>query len=44
MTDTILLNNQPYVFTQDNLPCLITYGEKMGGSHISITLVVDLFR
>ncbi len=27
-----------------DLPCLISYGEKMGGSHLSIALVVDIFK
>lgn len=43
MADTILLNKQLYRITEDELPCLITYGEGMGGSHLSVTLVANLF-
>lgn len=43
MVDKILLNTESYSFTETDLPCLITYGEKMGGSHLSITLVAQLF-
>ena len=43
MADSILLNNKKHHFNGDNLPCLIHYLPKEGGSHFSITMVVDLF-
>jgi len=43
MPDKILLNNFEHHFNENDLPCLISYGEKMGGSHFSVTLVADLF-
>lgn len=43
MADTVLLNGEPYHISESDLPCLITYGEKAGGSHFSVTLVADLF-
>ncbi len=43
MTDKILLNKQPFEISEDDLPCLITYGGHMGGSQLSIGLVVSLF-
>ncbi len=43
MVQTILLNKQVYHLTEDNLPCLITYQEKSGGSHFSVTLIANLF-
>jgi hypothetical protein len=43
MSDQILLNNEEYHITEDDLPCLITYAEKAGGSHFSVTMVADLF-
>ena len=43
MADKIFLNKQPLNFTENDLPCLITYADKTGGSHFSITLVVGLF-
>ncbi len=43
MADKIFLNKQTLNFTEDDLPCLITYADKTGGSHFSITLVVNLF-
>ncbi|MEI6379221.1 MAG: hypothetical protein WCO55_06215 [Candidatus Falkowbacteria bacterium] len=43
MADKILLDNQEYHFSTDALPCLITYAEKSGGSHFSITVLADLF-
>ena len=42
MADQILLNNEVYHPTENELPCLITYSEKVGGSHFSITLAADL--
>ncbi len=43
MLDKLLLNWQPYKITENNLPALITYGKNMGGSHLSIVLIADLF-
>ncbi len=43
MADTILLNKEVYTMTESELPCLITYGEGMGGSHFSVALVANLF-
>lgn len=43
MADKILLNSELYHFSEQDLPCLITYAPKTGGSHFSITMVVDLF-
>jgi hypothetical protein len=43
MADKILLNNETCHFNEADLPCLITYAPKTGGSHFSITMVVDLF-
>lgn len=39
----ILLNNEPYKVSESNLPYLVIYGDKSGGSHFTITLVKDLF-
>jgi len=39
----IILNNELYQVKEKDLPFLIIYGEKSGGSHFTITLVVDLF-
>ena len=38
-----LLNDQPFVFSENNLPCLVSYGDKIGGSHFSVVLLADLF-
>lgn len=43
MADKIFLNKEIINFSENDLPCLITYAEKTGGSHFSITMVVDLF-
>jgi hypothetical protein len=43
MPEQVLLNNQPYQIQDSDLPCLITYAHKAGGSHFSVTLVADLF-
>jgi hypothetical protein len=43
MSEKLLLNQEPYVISENNLPCLVTYGEHMGGSHLSIALVANLF-
>lgn len=39
----ILLNNEEYKVTEQDLPYLVIYGEQSGGSHFTITLVKDLF-
>lgn len=43
MPDTVSINNELYRMQASDLPCLVTYGEKMGGSHLSIVLLADLF-
>lgn len=43
MTNQILLNNEVYYPEENELPYLITYGKKAGGSHFSVTLISDLF-
>lgn len=43
MADDILLNNEIYHISENDLPCMITYGEKAGGSHFSVTIAADLF-
>ncbi len=43
MVNEIILNDKVYHIGENNLPCLITYGEKAGGSHLSVTMVADLF-
>lgn len=43
MAEKLILNNEPYVISESDLPCLVTYGEHMGGSHLSIALVANLF-
>ncbi len=43
MSEKLVLNNEPYIISENDLPCLVTYGEHMGGSHLSITLVANLF-
>lgn len=43
MADTILLNNEAYNINDSDLPCLIHYAPKTGGSHFSISLIADLF-
>ena len=39
----IILNNELYQVKEKDLPFLIIYGEKSGGSHFTITLIADLF-
>jgi hypothetical protein len=39
----ILLDNEPYEITERDLPYLVIYGDKSGGSHFTITLVKDLY-
>ncbi len=43
MADKILLNNKIYNIDEEDLPCLITYGCKTGGSHFSMAMIADLF-
>lgn len=43
MVVKLVLNGEPYTMTERDLPCLVTYGEHMGGSHFSIALVSNLF-
>ena len=43
MNNTILLNNEEYKVNESDLPYLVIYREKSGGSHFTITLVKDLF-
>jgi len=43
MIDNILLDDEEYHFSENELPCLIIYKEKSGGSHLTITLIADLF-
>lgn len=43
MIENILLNKESYKITESDLPCLVTYQEGMGGSHLSILLTAQLF-
>lgn len=43
MADKILLKNKEFHFSENELPCLVTYREKSGGSHFTVSLVADLF-
>jgi hypothetical protein len=43
MAYKILLNEEEYKIKKDDLPCLITYRDKEGGSQLSISLIADLF-
>ncbi len=43
MLNKILLNNEQYESSEADLPCLITYGEKTGGSQFTMTLTSNLF-
>lgn len=43
MNNKIILNEVEYLVTENDLPCLVTYREKAGGSHLTITIVADLF-
>jgi hypothetical protein len=43
MPHKILLNDAEYKIKKDDLPCLIVYPEKSGGSQLSISLIADLF-
>ncbi|MEK7585632.1 MAG: hypothetical protein AAB477_00120 [Patescibacteria group bacterium] len=39
----IILNDKEYSVQESDLPYLVIYGEKSGGSHFTITLIKDLF-
>ena len=43
MPDKILFNNESWLPTEKNLPALIVYQEKSGGSHLTMTFVSNLF-
>lgn len=43
MINKILLNNEPLSIHEGSLPCLISYSEKTGGSHFSISYIAGLF-
>lgn len=43
MADQILINDGIYQVKENDLPCLITYAEKTGGSHFSVSMIADLF-
>lgn len=43
MADKIILNEKEYLVSEPDLPCLITYAEKAGGSHFSVSMIADLF-
>lgn len=43
MKNNILLDGKKFDFNESFLPCLVTYKEKTGGSHFTITMVKDLF-
>ena len=42
MPSKILLNNEGYQPSEADLPCLITYAEKTGGSQFTMTLTANL--
>jgi len=39
----LFLDNKPFHFSEDDLPCLVSYANGTGGSHFSVVLVADLF-
>lgn len=43
MAYKILLNDEEFHVGEDDLPCLVHYKEKQGGSQFTVTLVADLF-
>lgn len=43
MADKIILNEKEYQVSETDLPCLITYAEKAGGSHFSVSMIANLF-
>lgn len=44
MFKKIFLNDAPHNFTEQDLPCLITYAHKTGGSQFSVSLTAQLFE
>lgn len=44
MKNDILLNNARFIMSESDLPCLIPYADKTGGSHFSVSLMKDFFR
>lgn len=43
MAYKIQLNDEDFYFGEDDLPCLVHYKEKQGGSQFTVALVADLF-
>jgi len=43
MAYKILLDDEKFHFNEGDLPCLVHYKEKQGGSQFTVTLVADLF-
>ncbi|MFA5069826.1 MAG: hypothetical protein WC528_00940 [Patescibacteria group bacterium] len=43
MADNIILNDKIYNLIDNDLPCLVVYSEKAGGSHFTVTMITDLF-
>lgn len=43
MADSIILDDKIYKVSENDLPCLVVYGEKAGGSHFTVTMITDLF-
>lgn len=43
MANKLLLDDKALNFSESDLPCLIDYKEKSGGSHFSVTLIANLF-
>jgi len=43
MADKILLDNRILKIEEKDLPCLVSYDKKVGGSHFTISMVANLF-
>lgn len=43
MASEVFLNEELYHLSELDLPCLVSYTEKTGGSYLTITAVADLF-
>lgn len=43
MIDNLYLNDKKWELTEADLPCLVSYREKSGGSHFSISMIANLF-
>jgi hypothetical protein len=43
MSYKIFLNDTAFAMTTKDVPCLITYRDKSGGSQLSISLIADMF-